>query len=753
MGVTTIALLLFASTADSGKPPTLDPTFGMPIPKPYKVAQRRTKDAEWIWSSTVRDTQTVYFRHALSLTQKPIRAKLFITADNFFSLTVNGVPIGATAASSNDSLVWATVREFDVSSQITAGQNEFAVKGMNAGGPAGMLFRLELDGKPILLSDKSWKVSDSPASEDWQSSAFDDSSWPNATPEGAVGEGVWGGQLTHWPVQLNSAAPYLAHLSLPSLAFANAGPELKWIVSDLNVPLKKPKPSSGKWTVVYDFGKELTGRARVTSASPVNVKLGSGESAEEAIEKPYTSAEVQLGKEPEYTAYTAMRYVAITFPADVDTAEVHVSYDHLYYPVSYQGSFDCSDALLTKIWYTGAYTAHLCMQEDIWDAPKRDRARWMGDLHISGEVINNVFLDRFLMEQTMTRLRQEAQGGRPESEMPAGNVNGIPGYSCAWIAGLADFYRHTGDAEYLKKQHQALMTMLDFMHSELGTDGLFANTHRQWPFVDWAPQFNGDTPQARAATHLFYVKAAREAAFLFHELADTMNAEKADAWAAELTEVAQSKLAGPDGTFGDRRQENAMAIYSGVAKPAQIATIYSQVLQPDSRAWGYVASPYYNNYVLDAITTSGHMLDAMKFVRSYWGGMLAEGATSWWEGYDLSWPKERFHSHLQADNGTGTFVSLSHGWSAGPTNWLTERVLGVRSTGGGFRTCEINPDLGDLAWASGSVPTPHGALKIRVDAAGARYKVKATIPSGVEARLGSVILKPGTQTVFIPAKA
>ena len=76
------------------------------------------------------------------------------------------------------------------------------------------------------------------------------------------------------------------------------------------------------------------------------------------------------------------------------------------------------------------------MQEDIWDAPKRDRARWVGDLHVSGEVINNVFADKFLMEQTLTRLRDDAGNG---------HVNGIPGYSCAWICALADFHRHLGD--------------------------------------------------------------------------------------------------------------------------------------------------------------------------------------------------------------------------------------------------------------------------------------------------------------------
>ena len=59
------------------------------------------------------------------------------------------------------------------------------------------------------------------------------------------------------------------------------------------------------------------------------------------------------------------------------------------------------------------------------------------------------------MQQTMDRLREEA--GTPMH----GHVNGIPGYSCAWVGGQADLYRHTGDLAYLKKQLSDLDTQLE----------------------------------------------------------------------------------------------------------------------------------------------------------------------------------------------------------------------------------------------------------------------------------------------------
>lgn len=752
-----MAILCFALAyyASAQLQPPLDPTYGWPLPHLSANRSRGRHDAEWIWTKETRDKQTVYCRHKLTFGKTPKAARLYVTVDNYFNAYVNGREVGSTVAG-QDGMGWSKVRVYDVASLLKPGANQICIEGINAGGPGGVLARLEADGKPVLLSDGTWKVTDfadAVVPNAWTSVGFDDSTWQKATEEAAAGEGPWSGQLAGWPVELESAAWYLAHLKLPPKQVSIGLTPANWTATDETVTLTRPAAQSGPWTAIIDFGKELPGRAVLSAQKPLAVKVGTGESAEEALYGPWKTVELSLGKQPGYTPYTALRYVAVTLSPDVVFAKIDVSFDHLYYPVEYKGSFDCSDPLLTKVWYTGAYTAHSCMQEDIWDAPKRDRARWMGDLHVSGEVINNAFLDKFLMEQTMDRLRKDAQGGRPPTALPSSNVNGIPGYSCAWIAGLADFYRHVGDLAYLKSQHQALITMLEYMRGEIGDDGIFANRHGQWPFVDWAPEFNGDSPQARAATHLFFVKAVKEAVFLFQQLGDTGNAEAYGAWERQLTEAAQAHLAGPAGAFGDRRQENAMAIYSGVATHGQIASIYKSVLAPDSPAWNYVATPYYNNYILDAITQAGHMEDAMRFVRGYWGEMIKEGATTFWEGYDPRWDRNNIHAHLQADNGTGYFVSLCHGWSAGATNWLTERVLGVRSTGAGFATCVIEPNLGDLTWAAGTVPTPHGPLKVRVAKVGSSYKLTVTVPSGVAPTIGSRVMRPGTHTVELPAHA
>jgi hypothetical protein len=127
--------------------------------------------------------------------------------------------------------------------------------------------------------------------------------------------------------------------------------------------------------------------------------------------------------------------------------------------------------------------------------------------------------------------------------------------------------------------------------------------------------------------------------------------------------------------------------------------------------------------------------------------MLQEGATSFWEAYDPSWYKEDFHSSLQSDNRSGYFVSLAHGWSAGPTAWLMEEVLGIKPTGAGFSTVDIRPDLVDLQWAKGAEPTPKGLLQVDVRKGTTGVETAIDVPEGVVARVSVPVSSSNAQVI------
>ena len=217
--------------------------------------------------------------------------------------------------------------------------------------------------------------------------------------------------------------------------------------------------------------------------------------------------------------------------------------------------------------------------------------------------------------------------------------------------------------------------------------------------------------------------------------------------AAEIKAGAERYLVTQEtGTFGPRWQTNAAAVIGGAAGPERYPAVWKEVLSKvgTGPTHGLIISPYYNDYVIRAMAEMGHRQEALGWIRQYWGGMLKEGASSFWEAYDTDWYKEDFHSSLQSDNRSGYFVSLAHGWSAGSTAWLTEEVLGIQPTGAGFKTVDVRPDLVDLAWAKGGVPTPHGLLKVDVRKEGGATKIAVDVPEGVVARVsvpgGSVMV-------------
>ena len=105
------------------------------------------------------------------------------------------------------------------------------------------------------------------------------------------------------------------------------------------------------------------------------------------------------------------------------------------------------------------------------------------------------------------------------------------------------------------------------------------------------------------------------------------------------------------------------------------------------------------------------------------------------------WPKDDFHSALQADDRRGYFISLAHGWSSGATAWLTEQVLGIQPQAGGFREVSIRPDLLDLDWARGAEPTPAGLLKVDYRKTPMGLQAQIDLPPGIKAKVSMPIQK------------
>lgn len=157
-------------------------------------------------------------------------------------------------------------------------------------------------------------------------------------------------------------------------------------------------------------------------------------------------------------------------------------------------------------------------------------------------------------------------------------------------------------------------------------------------------------------------------------------------------------------------------------------------------------SPFYGYYAVEALAENGHIDKAMDMISDYWGAMIDLGGTTFWE--DLNYPdtknaarideivpdgKYDIHSQGGAYCYVGLRLSMCHGWGAGPTPWLQRHVLGVKPVEPGCKTIEVKPNLGNLAFAEGTVPTPYGpvSVKARKDESG-KTVVSVKAPKGVK---------------------
>jgi len=591
----------------------LDPTRGIaslqlesaihtPLPEQYiwtrEDAVPDKPDLKGAWTSEGNThLEPHYFRRSFSVGALPPAATLYLGGPGAATVYVNGERVAHFQVNMEVN-IGIHVIAVDVTHALKPGQNVIAIEAIR--GPevgssgnsrrevqltAGRILAVKIlpaaqgiDAAPLLISDAQWKTSEKAASG-WQDSGFDDSGWGAADSLGGIESSMeffqWNGDggMYAWP-GYEGISPFLARFKLApvgllhvysgsgalenkeSLITPNSAQEFTASAGSEPVsPTMEPQ-------IMLDFGREVNGWLELQSDSDqaADVNLQYGESEQETLNQPYlgtTPLHVPAGATV-HGPKGAFRYALLRFERGTKIRFRSIQLDGIYYPVKYQGFFQSSDEKLNRMWTVGAYTAHLCMQDDIWDAPKRDRGRWMGDLDVSGRTIEDAFDDHFLMEETLDRLLGEA----PITH----HVDGIPGYSAFWITGEAEYYRHTGSLRQLESVHERLVQLLRYMQTELDDRKLYANTTHAWPYVDWSPEFNGDTPLTRMGTHFEFYAGFRDGIYLLRQLHDAQNADAFQKSAYEMKAAAQKYLLDASGSFGTRWQTNAYAVLSDLGR-------------------------------------------------------------------------------------------------------------------------------------------------------------------------------------------
>lgn len=507
---------------------------------------------------------------------------------------------------------------------------------------------------------------------------------------------------------------------------------------------------------VYDFGKETFGYAilkGIRGNGTINIYYG--ESKEEATDKDHcetldklevcngvvtdlaTNQTAEIADEYVLGNSKAFRFICV----ETEGCSISgVSMDYEFMPEEEKGTFRCNDEEINRIWEIGAYTMQLTTREFFIDGIKRDRWVWSGDATQSYLMNYYLFNDNDMVKRTTWLLAGKAP--------ITSHINTIMDYTFFWFNSVYDYYLYSGDRHFLTQIYPTMKTYMDYVLGRTDEDGMVEGMDGDWVFVDWADKPMDKHGQLAFEQILFRKSLeaiAAVAKLTGNEEEGNAYQEKADElgnklmqffWNDDKQALVHNRLNGKqsEDVF---RYPNMFAIIFGYLDEERQQTVKNSVILNEDVL--RITTPYMRFYELEALCMLNEQDKVMKEIKDYWGGMLKEGATSFWEKYN---PDEHGTEKL-AMYGRPYGKSLCHAWGASPIYLLGKYYLGVKPTKPGFEEYTIEPALGGLEWMEGTVPAPFGSIYVKMDSN------SVTVKS--DGGHGTLILENGKRNIEIPS--
>ena len=389
----------------------------------------------------------------------------------------------------------------------------------------------------------------------------------------------------------------------------------------------------------------------------------------------------------------------------------------------------------------------------IVDGGKRDRLVWLGDLSLSEPTVFYTSAESKYVWgslQLLGSFRQKdgeiSSDAAPVLDPDLGTSAVLPDaagfyslpYSIYFVNTAYEYLLYTGDKGFIISHWEMLKREMNYLAANAGPDHLIYTGAANG--LDWAIQ-----TQTGAVTeyNALYFRALQNSSAMARLLGDDRYAARLDVVAAQVKQAINAELfdtaTGVYDASSDHRgtyaqDANVMAALYGIAAPARATAILAKISAvldtpngprafSDGTGLSDVISPFVSGFEVEARFESGDEAGALALIRKLWGPMAVPSA--YYTGGDF----EALGSDGNTQMPTRT---LAHGWSTAPTAALSKYVLGVRPTSPGFATWLIRPELGNLRWAKGEVPTPHGPISVDWTRSSGRdlLVIDALAPSG-----------------------
>jgi len=540
------------------------------------------------------------------------------------------------------------------------------------------------------------------------------------------------------------------------------------------LPVEVNVPEGGAVRLVLDMGRIVSGLAGFAVQAPAGTVLDMA-FLEDPIEVPLAGP---------FSRHAGTRYVARGEHDDFEAFDVHgLRYAYLLvhdtagpvtvqrftvreqlYPWTEGAGFVCSDDELNRIYRAGVRTVQLNSTDAFLDCPTREQRAWVGDavVHQMVHLATNVDW-RLAWHYLRLSNSPRADGILPssvasDSEHSEGTV--IPDWSLHWVHGVYNLYRFAGDRDAVLALMLTVARVLRWYAPYQTAQGLLKDVTEN-NLVDWAAISTADTSGVVTA---LWARALQE----YAEMAAWLGERASQLWAqgiyARIRAGFEAFWDEARGSYVDHIVDGvsrpamsqlggALAILAGLAPKERWARIVETITDPQAlvsymwirggtpeqvrrkhelRAQGnyepawdaerqvLLVQPFMQYVVHDAVAAAG-MADLLPGLYRRWSPFLVGGYDTIGECWE-----------------EGTHV---HGWSCTPTKDMVFYTLGVTPAEPGYAAARIAPRLGGLAWAEGTVPTPHGLIAVRATKRG--VSVDSPVPVIVDL--------PGREPQSLPA--
>ncbi len=677
------------------------------------------------------------FRTEIRLREKPSRALLTITGDDYYKFFINGHDV-VQGPEGGYAFAYPYYR-LDVTAFLEAGTNCLASHGyyqglvnraFNSGdNRSGFMLRLEVTypggRQETFQTGDDWRCLSLDVFHEtgtqgyatqfienmdmrkmprgWRLAGFDDGEW--ATPLIGRQDHVFTQQITP-PLQRYRLDPVVTKDLGDGRFFYDFGKE---IVASTRMKLTGPQGH----VVTVRHGEELSG------PDEVRFKLRANCTYEEKVTLSGMEDRV------EFYDYRAFRYAEVLdAPGPVEFwAEVrHHPFDET------KATLASSMPLVEDIWRICKNGVQMGSQGAFLDCPSREKGQYLGDTVIIARSHLWLTGDTSLTKKALQDFADSRFIHPGLMAVAPGNfMQEIAEFSLQYPIMVEYYLEHSGDTAFVRKIVDEVFPGLFAYYAGFEDEsGLLTGLKgEKWVLVDWPANlrdgYDYDYAENRANTvvNAFYFGGLTTAARLYAQLGldpkpfEARAERVAEAFAARLVDPATGLYVDAPGSSHSSLHANAIPFCFGLTRGANPEAIVNLIREKRLSCGVYIAS-----YVIEGLFRAGEGDLAWDLITSddlhSWNEMLKHGATACLEAWG---PDQKGN------------CSWCHPWSSSPIYLIAEYVMGLSPATPGWERIRVAPariqNLPDLDLV---VPHPLGHITARYRR-GLGYDI--TVPPGV----------------------